>query len=124
MPFVNITITQPLSAEQKKQLMQRASDTIVESLSTSLPSVRIQLYELPQGHYFCGGKFDVAAILFDIDMIEGRSEEAKANLILGLSKIAHETTGVSEDEVRTRLSDFSKENVGVARGLTAKQAGR
>jgi len=124
MPFVNITYTQPLSAEQKKNLVQRTSDTLIETLSATLPSVRIQLHELPQGHYFCGGKFDVAAILFDIDMIEGRTEEAKANLIRGLSKVAHETTGVSEDEIRARLSDFPKENIGMAGGITAKQAGR
>lgn len=124
MPFVNITATQPLSAEQKKQLLQRSSDVIVESLATSLPSVRILLNELPAGHYFCGGSFDVPAILFDIDMIEGRTEEAKAKLILGLSKVAAETTGVAEDEIRARLSDFPKENIGMAGGITAKQAGR
>ncbi|TFL13681.1 tautomerase [Pusillimonas caeni] len=124
MPFVNITTTQPLSAEQKQQLLQRTSDTIIEALSASLPSVRILLQEMPQGSYFCGGKFDVPAILFDIDMIEGRTEEAKARLIHGLSKVAHETTGVSEEEIRARLSDFPKENIGMAGGITAKQAGR
>lgn len=124
MPFVNITVTQPLSAEQKKQLLQRTSDVIVESLATALPSVRIILNELPAGHYFSGGSFDVPAILFDIDMIEGRTEEAKAKLIFGLGKVAVETTGVPEDEVRARLSDFPKENIGMAGGITAKQVGR
>ncbi|WP_397476110.1 4-oxalocrotonate tautomerase family protein [Pusillimonas sp.] len=124
MPFINITATQPLSAEQKKQLIERTSDAVIETLSTSLPSVRILLNELPSGHYFCGGKFDVAAILFDIDMIEGRTEEVKANLIHRLSQVAHEATGFPLDDVRTRLSDFPKENIGIAGGITAKKAGR
>lgn len=124
MPFINITATQPLSAEQRQQLIQRTSDAVIETLSTSLPSVRILLNELPSGHYFCGGKFDAAAILYDIDMIEGRTEEAKANLIQKLSHVAHETTGVALDDVRTRLSDFPKENIGMAGGITAKKAGR
>lgn len=124
MPFVNITATGPLSAEQKKQLIQRTSDAVIEALSTSLPSVRILLNELPAGHYFSGGKFDVPTILYDVDMIEGRTEEAKAKLIHSLSQVAHETTGVALEEVRARLSDFPKENIGMAGGVTAKQAGR
>lgn len=124
MPFVNITATGPLSAEQKKQLIQRTSEAVIEALSTSLPSVRILLNELPAGHYFSGGKFDVPTILYDVDMIEGRTEEAKAKLIHSLSQVAHETTGVALEEVRARLSDFPKENIGMAGGITAKQAGR
>ncbi|HUH88702.1 MAG TPA: tautomerase family protein [Pusillimonas sp.] len=124
MPFVNITVTQPLNAQQKQQLMQRTSDTVIQALATSLPSVRILLNELPQGNYLCAGSFDVPAVLFDIDMIEGRTEEAKAKLIAGLSQVAHETTGVSPDEIRARVSDFPKENIGMAGGITAKAAGR
>lgn len=124
MPFINITATQPLTAEQKQQLIQRTSDAVIEALSTSLPSVRILLNELPAGHYFSNGKFDTAAILYDIDMIEGRTEEAKADLIKRLSQVAHEATGFPIDEVRARLSDFPKENIGMAGGITAKQAGR
>lgn len=124
MPYVNIMTTQSLSSEQKQQLLQRTSDAVVESLATSLPSVRILLQELPRGHYFSGGKFDVPAVLYDIDMIEGRSEEAKAKLIHSLSKLAHEATGVAESEIRVRLSDFPKENIGMAGGITAKQAAR
>lgn len=124
MPFVHITTTQPLDAQVKQQLLQRTSDTVVEALVTPLPSVRIVLQELPQGNYLCAGQFDVPAVLFDIDMIEGRSEEAKAKLIAGLSKAAHEIAGVDEAEIRVRMSDFPKENMGMAGGISAKAAGR
>ena len=124
MPFINITVTQPLSAEQKQQLIERTSDAVIEALSTALPSVRILLHELPPGNFYCGGKYDVASILYDIDMIEGRTEEAKAQLIQKLSQVAHDATGFPLEEVRTRLSDFPKENIGMAGGITAKKAGR
>lgn len=124
MPFVNITITKALDSQEKQQLMQRTSDTVIEALATSLPSVRILLNELPPGNYLSAGQFDVPAVLFDIDMISGRTEEAKAALIAGLSKVGHETTGVSQNEIRVRLSDFPKENIGMAGGMTAKAAGR
>jgi len=124
MPFVNITITKPLAREQKQHLIRRTSDAVMEALATPLPSVRILLNELPQGHYFCGGSFDVAAVLFDIDMIAGRTDEAKARLIADLNTVAHETTGVSEDEIRVRVTDFSNTCFGMAGGITAKAAGR
>ena len=124
MPFVTITTSQTLSAEQKQKLMQRTTDVIVETLSAGLPSVRIVLNELPKGNYYSGGQADVPTVLFEVDMIAGRSEEAKANLIRELSRVANETTGVSEDEIRARASDFPKENIGMARGVTAKAAGR
>ena len=124
MPFVNITLTQPLAAAQKQQLLQRTSDVVMQALDTPLPSVRILLQELPQGHYFCGGKFDVPAVLYNIDMIEGRTNEAKARLIAGLSQVAHEITGIAEAEIRVRVSDFLKDNFGMAGGITARAAGR
>lgn len=124
MPFVTITVSQPLSADQKKQLLQASSDTIVEALQTSLPSVRIVLQELPAGHYLNGGKFDTFAVEYKLDMIEGRSEQLKAAAMRELSRTAHRVIGVSEAEVRVRMTDFPKTDIGVANGVSAKAAGR
>ncbi len=124
MPFVTITVSQPLTADQKKQLMQASSDTIVEALKAPLPSVRIVLNELPPGHYLNGGKFDTLAVEYKLDMIEGRSDQLKADVIRELSRTANRVVGVSEEEVRVRMSDFPKTDIGVANGLTAKAAGR
>lgn len=124
MPFVTITVTQPLTADQKKQLLQQSSDAIVEALKTSLPSVRIVLQELPAGHYLNGGKFDTFAVEYQLDMIEGRSEELKAAVMRELSRTANRTIGVSEEEVRVRMTDFPKTDIGMANGISAKAAGR
>lgn len=124
MPFVTITVSQPLTADQKKQLMQASSDAIVDALKAPLPSVRIVLNELPPGHYLNGGKFDTLAVEYTLDMIEGRSDQLKADVIRELSRTANRVVGVSEEEVRVRMSDFPKTDIGVANGLTAKAAGR
>ena len=55
MPFVTITVSQPLTSDLKKQLMLASSDTLVETLKAPLPSIRIVLNELPPGHYLNGG---------------------------------------------------------------------
>lgn len=124
MPFITITASQGLSADQKKQLIQRTSDIVVEKLSSSLASVRVMFHELPDGHYLNAGKFNTPTVMFEVHLIGGRTEEAKAGLIASLTKVANEATGVSEAEIRTRIVDFPNTDMGMAGGITAKQAGR
>ncbi|SRR5690606_31754358 len=124
MPFITVTATAGFTPEQKKNLMQRTSDTVVETLNSPLKSVRVMLHELPQGNYLSAGQFDVPGVLFEVDLIAGRTEEAKAALISKLGKAAHETTGVPENDVRVRIKDFPNTDMGMEGGITAKAAGR
>jgi len=124
MPFVTITVSQALSAEQKTRLMQQSSDTIVAALKAPLASVRIVLQELAPGHYLNGGRFDTLAVEYKLDMVQGRPESLKADVIRELSRTAHRAIGVSEEEVRVRLTDFPNTDIGMANGMTAKAAGR
>jgi len=57
-------------------------------------------------------------------MVQGRSESLKADVIRELSRTAHRAIGVSEEEVRVRLTDFPNTDIGMANGMTAKAAGR
>ncbi len=124
MPFVTVTATPTFSAEQKKALMTRTSSTVVDVLGSKKQSVRVTLHELSEGHYLCGDSFSTPTVMFEVDLIAGRTEEAKAALIAQLGKIAHETTGVPESEVRARITDLPNTNVGMENGVTAKMAGR
>src|SRR5690606_2619389 len=110
--------------EQKKNLLQRTSDAVVQALQAPLPSVRVVLHELPAGHYLNGGRFDTMAIQFEIDMVAGRSEQAKLDLMVALDRAARDTTDVPDDEVRVRISDFPNTDLGMAQGRSAKQMGR
>ncbi|HWK71971.1 MAG TPA: tautomerase family protein [Burkholderiaceae bacterium] len=51
MPYVTISITPGFSAAQKKQLMQRTSDAVVQSIGAPVASIRILLHELQEGCY-------------------------------------------------------------------------
>lgn len=124
MPYVTISASQDFSADQKKQLLQRASDAVVQSIGAPLQSVRIMLHDLPKGYYLNAGKFDTSAVMFQVEFIEGRTEAQKDALIAALSKVGFETTGVPENEVRVRLIDFPKSNMGMAGGISARAAGR
>ena len=106
MPYVTISATEGLSADQKKQLLERSSNAVVESIGAPVASIRVMLHDLPVGHYLNAGQFGTAGVMFVVDFIEGRTEAQKAALIAALSKVGCETTGIPESEVRVRLLDF------------------
>jgi len=124
MPYVTISASDHFSTEQKKQLLQRASDAVVESIGAPLASVRVMLHDLPKGYYLNAGQLDTDCVMFVVDFIEGRTDTQKDALIAALSKAGHEVTGVPESEVRVRLVDFPKSNMGMAGGVSARAMGR
>ena len=124
MPFITITATQSFTQEQKKSLLQNASDAVVETLGSAIKSVRVMLHELPGGHYLAAGQWDTPAINFRVDLISGRTDQQKAALIAALSKAANAATGISEDDVRVWMVDIPSTAVGVAGGKTAASTGR
>ena len=124
MPYVTISASKGFSAEQTRQLMLRASEAVVQSIGAPLSSVRVMLHELADGHYLNAGQFDTQALMFVVELIEGRNDELKEALIASLSKAGAETTGVPEDQVRVRLIDFPKSHMGMAGGVSARAMGR
>ncbi|MYN11602.1 tautomerase [Pusillimonas sp. TS35] len=124
MPYVTISASQHLPVDVKKQLLQRASDAVVESIGAPLSSVRVMFHNLPEEAYLNAGKFGTDACMFEVDLIEGRTEAQKDALIAALSRAGSDVTGLPETEVRVRLTDFPKSNMGIAGGISARAAGR
>lgn len=124
MPYVTISATKGLSADQKKQLLEGASNAVVQSIGAPLASVRVMLHELADGHYLNAGQFNTPGIMFVVELIEGRTEALKAALIAALSRIGFDSTGIPENEVRVRIIDFPKTDMGMAGGVSAQAMGR
>lgn len=124
MPYVTVSATTGLSADQKKKLLQGASDAVVQSIGAPVASVRVMLHEIADGHYLNAGEFNTPGVMFVVDFIEGRTEALKAALIAALSRVGFEATGIPEEEVRVRVIDFPTINMGMAGGLSAKAMGR
>ena len=61
MPYVTISATKGLSADQKKQLLEGSSDAVVQSIGAPLASVRVLLHELADGNYLNGGITSLSA---------------------------------------------------------------
>src|SRR3546814_20061186 len=123
MPIVTISITPGFSAAQKKQLMQRSSDAVEQSIGAPLASIRVLLHELQDGCYLNAGEFNTQGLMFVVEFIAGRTVEQKAALIAALSRAGTETTGIPETEVRARLIHFPKADKGMAGGLSARASG-
>lgn len=124
MPYVTISATNGLSADQKKQLLEGASNAVVQSIGAPLASVRVMLHELADGHYLNAGQFNTPGVMFVVELIEGRTEALKAALIAALSRVGLDSTGIPENEVRVRIIDFPKTDMGMAGGVSAQALGR
>jgi 4-oxalocrotonate tautomerase family enzyme len=124
MPYVTISLTKGFPAETRKKLVQNASDAVVESIGAPLASVRVLLNELDDGHYLNAGQFGTQGLMYQIDLIEGRTNELKEALIGRLSNDGAAITGIGLDQVRVRLVDYPKSNMGMAGGKSALAMGR
>jgi 4-oxalocrotonate tautomerase family enzyme len=122
MPYVTITASQGFSAAQKKQLLQSTSDAVVQSIGAKVEVVRVMLNELAGGHYLNAGQFDTKALMFQVELITGRTEQLKSALMSALSRAGSKATGVPESQVRVRVMDYPLEDMGVAGGISAKVA--
>jgi len=124
MPYVTITATPGLAPAQKKQLLERASDAVAQSIGAPVASIRVMLTELADGDYLDAGRHGRSTVMFLVELIEGRTEELRAALIAALSRAAFEVTGIPESDVRVRLIEFPSANMGMAGGATARSLGR
>jgi len=56
MPFVNITIIEGRTAEQKEQLIHEVSHTVSNVLDASIETVRVCINEIPSSHWGIAGE--------------------------------------------------------------------
>src|SRR5690554_3331565 len=70
MPYVTVYASSSFSADQKKQLLQRSSDAVVDSIGAPLANVRVMLHELSPGQYLNAGQFDTLGLMFVVELIQ------------------------------------------------------
>ncbi len=56
MPIVEITMIEGRSAEAKRRLIAKVTDSIIEAIDAPRDSIRIILREIPALHFGAGGK--------------------------------------------------------------------
>lgn len=122
MPYVTITASSGFAAEQKKELLLKTSQAVVDSIGAALPNVRVLWQELAADDYVQAGQFNTRMLMFMVELIEGRTEELKSALIAELVRVGHESTGISVDDIRIRIHEMPTTNMSVAGGISAKQA--
>ena len=122
MPIITAQLTAGYTAAQKTALLEQATQAIVDSIQAPLPSVRIFLQESQET--IVAGKLGADLLTFIAYLIEGRNEAQKAALILALNQAGSASIGISPKDIRVIIQDVPKTDMGVADGISAKQAGR
>jgi len=54
-PLVQVTMVEGRSPEQKRALLEKLTDAVVETLGAKRETVRVILYEVPKAHWGVGG---------------------------------------------------------------------
>lgn len=124
MPIINVQLSAGYSTAQKTALLEQATQSIMDSLSAPLASIRIFLQESNTNETIVAGKLGVTLLTFIAYLIEGRTEDQKAALMLALNKAGSQSIGISPQDIRVIIQDVPKTDMGVAGGISAKQAGR
>lgn len=55
MPFIQVTMLEGRSVEDKHALMKSLTDAVMDSLGSKPESIRVAIYELPKDHWATGG---------------------------------------------------------------------
>ena len=58
MPLLEVTLKEGRSPEKKAELIKNRTETVVETLSSPLATVRVLLREIPASHWGVAGKVD------------------------------------------------------------------
>lgn len=124
MPILNVQILQGRTPERKRAFLKAATDAVVSSLSAPLASVRVFMAELAPENVLVAGEADIDAVLIQVALISGRTEQAKTALIAALNEAAVQTLDVDGAQVRVILFDIPNTDMGMAHGLSAKSQGR
>lgn len=124
MPIITAQLAAGYGTAQKTALLKQATQAIEDSLGAPLASIRIFLQESNANETIVAGNLGATLLTFIAYLIEGRTEAQKAALILALNKAGSQSIGISPQDIRVIIQDVPKTDMGVAGGISAKQAGR
>ena len=86
MPMLNVQIMQGYSSAQKTDLLKKLTQSVVDSVSAPLSSVRVVLQEIPPEHVIVAGEIGHEMVMITVGLIHGRTDELKSALIAAMAK--------------------------------------
>jgi phenylpyruvate tautomerase PptA (4-oxalocrotonate tautomerase family) len=115
---------QGYNSAQKTDLLKKLTQSVVDSVSAPLSSVRVVLQEIAPENVIVAGEIGHEMVMITVGLIHGRTDELKSALIAAMASAVEASIGVTSQNVRSILFDLPTTDVGVAGGRTAKAAGR
>ena len=122
--MLNVQIIQGYNPAQKTDLLKKLTQSVMDSVSAPLASIRVVIQEVSRENVMVAGELGHEMVMITVGLIHGRSDELKAALISAMANAVEAAIGVSTQNVRVILFDTPTTDIGVAGGRTAKAAGR
>ena len=128
MPFAQVHLVEGHSAEQKRAVIAKVTQSLQDAVGAPRPNIRVWIQELPKCDFGIGGETvdvleDTALPFAQLFLIEGRTEEQKRAVIENVTQALEEAVGAARQVIRVWIQEVPKTNWGIA-GKTAKDIGR
>ncbi len=128
MPFAQVHLVEGHSAEQKRAVIAKVTQSLQDAVGAPRPNIRVWIQELPKCDFGIGGETvdvleDTALPFAQLFLIEGRTEEQKRAVIENVTQALEEAVGAARQVIRVWIQEVPKTNWGIA-GKTAKDLGR
>ena len=119
MPMLNVQIMQGYNSAQKTDVLKKLTQSVVDSVSAPLSSVRVVLQEIAPENVIVAGEIVHEMVMITVGLIHGRTDELKSALIAAMAKAVEASIGVTSQNVRSILFDLPTTDGGVPGGRTA-----
>ncbi len=117
MPIVNIQTNLSLSAHQQEQLLTQTAQATSQALNTDLTRIDVALQQLAAEHTIVGGVAQRPFVRYTIQLLTGRSIEAKQTLVKQYYEVAQSIAQQANLDVKTIIHDLSPSDLALRDSL-------
>lgn len=117
MPIVTIQTNQSLDTQQQEQLIQGIVQATSDALSVDKERIDVLLHILAPGQTLTGGVYQRPFVRYQMEMLAGRTHEAKQALVKSYYEVTKELVANSELDVKTIIHNIQRDDLALGGAL-------
>ncbi len=112
MPIMQAFLTRTGDAPQQQALCEAYAHCLVDTLSSQMARVRIQLVPVERSGVFVAGQPAADLAMLHLYLLPGRPAATKAAVIAGLAKATADHTGLDDTRIRVLIHEVERDAIG------------
>ena len=111
MPIISVQTNLSLDNQQQEQLLTKVADATSQALSTDMARIDVTLQVLQPEMAMIGGAHKHPYVRFSVEMLTGRTREAKQDLAQRYNDVALNIVPGTEPNVKTIIRDLQRSDL-------------